>query len=109
MKKIILLCILMSSSLISFAQTQGIDYTEEKIQGAPQVSLESILKYKSSPSATCFAYTGCQNGNFIRCEVYGDSCTWYLVPGEYVECQGYNYNGQWVKAWATCYPEDNEY
>jgi len=56
----------------------------------------------------CQAQTMCPNGMPIRCWTYGNpythtACGWYVAPGAYVECRGFNDFGAWVVAWARCF------
>lgn len=112
MKKVILLLsLVMSFSLFSAEQNMSVE-------------MKSANFYPWQSSATvCAATTRCPNGMVASCRVYGhswssiptgmyNSCTWRVVPGRFVHCQGYQqvynplyrmYMWQWVNIPVRCF------
>lgn len=112
MKKIFLLVTL----LMSFSVFAG--------QSNMSMQTKSLTMYPWQSSITaCAAATRCPNGRPIACKVFGyayntmpggmhNSCTWRVIPGRMVHCQGYQkiynplyrmYMWQWVNIPVRCF------
>lgn len=54
-------------------------------------------------AGTCYAETYCpSSGATVYCQTWGDGCTWYVQPGNYVRCTGANAAGYWVDVTVPC-------
>ncbi|OFZ82713.1 MAG: hypothetical protein A2583_05040 [Bdellovibrionales bacterium RIFOXYD1_FULL_53_11] len=58
---------------------------------------------EKSEANTCYAYTPCQNGFAVQCTTYGQGCSWYVQPYQYVQCTGFDAWGNWVNLYFRCY------
>ena len=68
------------------------------------ITLILLIYFTATANAeVCSAWTQCMWGRVISCEVRGPGCSWYVLPGQYVECRGYNPWGQWLVAWERCW------
>lgn len=112
MKKFILLVtFVMSFSLFASEQNMSME-------------MKGVNMYPWQTSTTvCAASTRCPNGMIASCKVFGyayntmpggmyNSCTWRVVPGRFVHCQGYQqvynplyrmYMWQWVNVPVRCF------
>jgi len=52
---------------------------------------------------TCQAATRCWNGAVIACRTFGWGCTWFVIPGQSVQCTGYDGWGRYVNFYYRCF------
>ncbi|WP_127718352.1 hypothetical protein [Halobacteriovorax sp. HLS] len=103
MKQLVLALSFVLVSFSTFAELPAYSITQEIDHSVETLSVSQMDALKSQKNAGCYAYTRCWNGRMIQCQTYGNGCTFYSQPGQYVQCTGYNSWGQWVNTYATCY------
>jgi hypothetical protein len=69
---------------------------------------EEVVRTEAGPTENdkgqyCQAHTYCYNGQVITCEAWGQGCSWYVQPGQYVTCTGFDRFGYWGNFYAYCY------
>jgi hypothetical protein len=52
---------------------------------------------------TCQAFTQCWHGGVIACRTFGWGCTWFTIPGQSVQCTGYDGWGRYVNFYYRCF------
>jgi len=52
-------------------------------------------------TAVCRAFTNC-GGYYVSCITYGAGCTYFVQPGLFVECTGYDAYGRYVEFHFDC-------
>jgi hypothetical protein len=102
MKKFLLIASMIICSLSISADNSNFPAHEEIDHSVESISLEKVQELKSNKRNNCYAYTRCWGGRVIQCQTYGPGCTFFVQPGQYVECNGYNMFGQWVNTYAYC-------
>lgn len=103
MKNLLFVLIFSIFSTSLFAQLPDYSISQEIDHSKERLSSNEIETLMSNKYANCNASTQCFNGRFIQCRTYGQGCTFYVRPGQYVQCTGYNQWGQWVNTVARCY------
>lgn len=72
------------------------------------ILVHTATKVEASPKdeaipeiGVCRAVTNC-GGYYVSCITYGAACTWFVQPGLYVECTGYDAYGRYVEFHFDC-------
>jgi len=88
-------------SLMSFTAVSNFD--ERVLYSVEPISLEQIDVFIDQKNMSCVGATYCLDGRLLRCETYGENCTFYVQPAVAVRCTGYNTWGQWVDLVGRCF------
>ena len=103
MKTFVLASMLFFVTSATFAELPAYSVSQEIDHSVESISSEEVQELKANKMNNCFAYTYCFGGRTIQCNTLGLGCSYYVQPGQYVQCSGYNRWGQWVNTQATCY------
>ena len=84
--------------------TASASQIEERIDlSVEAISLELVDQMMEQKALSCVAATYCADGRLLRCETFGEACTYFVQPAVAIRCTGYNLWGQWVDLVGRCF------